>query len=248
MRTLIVDDEPNARQVIRNILETYAEQVEIVGEADCVKAAVQQINTLKPQLVLLDINMPDGTGFDVIKACQAVPFKFIIVTAYEQFAIKAIRLSAIDYILKPINGQELLNALERVSDPLREEDAMVKVDSFLRNTRSNPDERRIIFNTTEAIHAIRIHDIVRCESDRNYSTLFLQDGQKLMVSKTLKEISKMLSEYGFYRVHQSHLINLHYFERYDKQGLAGNVILSNRDKIPVSSRRKEGLMAIIMKM
>ena len=248
MKTLIVDDEPNARQVIRNVLETYAEQVEIVGEADCVKDAVQKINSLKPQLVLLDINMPDGSGFDVVKACSAIPFKFIIITAYEQFAIKAIKLSAIDYILKPISEQELLDAIERVSDPVNSDDTMIKLDSYLKNTQSNVEERRIIINTTEAIHAIRIRDIVRCASDKNYSTLFLQDGQKLMVSKTLKEISKMLSEYGFYRVHQSHLINLRYFERYDKQGLAGKVILSNGDKLPVSSRRKEGLMQIIKRL
>jgi len=248
MRTLIVDDEPNARQVIRNILETYVDQVEIVGEADCVADAVQKINSLKPRLVLLDINMPDGTGFDVIKACKEVFFKFIIITAYEQFAIKAIKLSAIDYILKPINGQELLNAIERVSDPVNENYSSVKLDSYLHNNHSNAEERRVIFNTTEAIYAIRINDIIRCESDRNYSTLFLQDGNKLIVSKTLKEINEMLSEYGFYRVHQSHLINLHYFERYEKLGLAGSVILSNDDKVTVSSRRKERLMKVIMKM
>jgi two-component system LytT family response regulator len=248
MKTLIVDDEPNARQVIRNILEAYIDNVEVVGEAENVKEATEQINKLKPKLVLLDIHLPDGTGFDVVKAFKQVPFKFIIITAYEQYAIKAIKLSAIDYILKPINTQELIDAIEKVSDPVNEKTALLKLDSYLRNSQSIPSERRIVFNTADAVHAIRINDIIRCESDKNYSTIYLNNGRKLIVSKTLKEVDEMLSEYGFFRVHQSHLVNLHYFERYDKQGLSGNVVLSTGDKVPVSSRRKEGLMQVIMKM
>ena len=248
MKTLIVDDEPNARQVIRNILEIYTNNIDIVGEAEGVKEAISKIDELKPELVLLDIHMPDGTGFDVVKSFKSVPFKFIIVTAYDQYAIKAIKLSAIDYILKPINAQELLDAIERVSDPVHEETSLLKLNSYLRNTQSNIDERRIVFNTSEAVHAIRISEIIRCESDKNYSTIYLQGKQKLIVSKTLKEVDEMLSEYGFFRVHQSHLVNLRFFERYDKQGLSGSVVLSNGDKAPVSSRRKEGLMKVIMKM
>jgi two-component system LytT family response regulator len=248
MKTLIVDDEPNARQVIRNILETYVENVEIIGEAEGVKEAIKKIGQLKPELVLLDINMPDGTGFDVIKAFKTIPFKFIIITAYEQYAIKAIRLSAIDYILKPINAQELINAIEKVSDPINENESLLKLDSYLRNSQNNPSERRVVFNTSEALHAIRINDIIRCESDKNYTTLFLTDKRRLVVSKTLKEVNEMLSEYGFFRVHQSHLVNLRFFERYDKQGLSGSVVLSDGNKVPVSSRRKEGLMQVIMKL
>jgi two-component system LytT family response regulator len=248
MKTLIVDDEPNARQVIRNILEAYIDNVEVVGEAENVKEATEQINKLKPELVLLDIHLPDGTGLDVVKAFKPVPFKFIIITAYEQYAIKAIKLSAIDYILKPINTQELIDAIEKVSDPVNEKTALLKLDSYLRNSQSIPSERRIVFNTADAVHAIRINDIIRCESDKNYSTIYLNNGRKLIVSKTLKEVDEMLSEYGFFRVHQSHLVNLHYFDRYDKQGLSGNVVLSTGDKVPVSSRRKEGLMQVIMKM
>ncbi len=248
MRTLIVDDEVNARQLVRNILEMYCDKVEIVGEAVDVKDAVKKIKSLKPDLCLLDIQMPDGTGFDLLKKCKPLNFDFIFITAFEQYAIKAIKMSALDYIVKPINTNELVQAVEKASE--RQEEAFVgeqKLDNYIQNLQRDPGEKRIMMNTLDALYSIKVKDIIRCEADKNYTEIFLASQKKLVISKTLKEFEEMLVESGFFRTHQSHLINISFIESFEK-GLSGVAVLADGSKIPVSSRRKESFLQLLERL
>lgn len=249
LRTVIVDDEPNARQVIANILELYCKNVEVVGQAENVKSGLTIINKLNPDLVLLDIQMPDGSGFDLLKQIDNINFNFIFITAHEQYAIKAIKLSALDYVLKPINANELIDAIEKAElNPVNSEVFNTKLDNYQSNiNRSNPD-KRISINTTDSVYSIKIKDILYCQSDKNYTELYICGKHKLLISKTLKDFETLLSEYGFYRVHQSYLVNMKYVGRFAKMGLGGNVILDDGTKIPVSSRKREGFLKFMENM
>ncbi len=245
LRTVIVDDEPNARQVIRNILELYCHQVEIVGEADNVKSGVELIKQLEPDLVFLDINMPDGTGFDLLAKVKSIQFRFIIVTAHEQYAIQAIRKSAMDYLMKPINANELIEAVEKAAlTEYHADNEMVKVENYLHNMQKDREEHRIVLNTLNAIYVVKVREIVRCMADKNYTEVFLLNGKRLILSKTLKDFEEMLTDYGFFRTHQSHIINIRFIESYEK-GLGGTVVMTDNSKVPVSSRRKDTFMKLM---
>ena len=249
MRTIIVDDEPNARQVIANLLELYCDKVELIGQAENVKTAVELIRELKPDIVLLDIQMPDGTGFDVLKKLGHIEFNFIFITAYEQFAIKAIKLSALDYILKPINTNELIDSIERAEmHQFNKDEIKIKLDNFNQNFNTQNTEKRITLNTTDSVYSIKIKDIAYCKSDKNYTEIFLENDDKLLISKTLKDFEILLADFGFFRVHQSFLVNMNYVIRYEKDGLGGFSILNNEVKIPVSSRKRDGFLRFLEKM
>ncbi len=239
IKTLIVDDEANARQVLRNILEMYVPNIKIVGEAENIQDAKKKIVLLKPQLVFLDVKMPDGTGFDLLKSLKTIDFRFIIVTAFENYAIKAIKFSAIDYILKPVNTNEVIEAVEKVmlSNPNEQQNKMM-LENFL--NRGNR-RKRVIFKTQDNIYSVLVEEIIRCESDKNYTTVYIENNRNILLSRTLKDIENLLSEEGFFRVHQSHLINLSKVEHYEK-GAKGYVYLTDKTKIPISSRRREHFM------
>ena len=247
MRVVIVDDEPNARQVVRNILEQYCKTVEIVGEASNVKEGVTIINDLKPDLALLDIRMPDGTGFDVLKNVEKLDFHFIFITAYEEYAIKAIKQSALDYILKPINTNELLTALEKAELAKPQENELTnKINTLNDNQNLKPEDRKLVLNTQESIYYVKVSDIISCTADKNYTEINTNDSRKLVISKTLKDVEEMLSGCGFFRSHQSHLINIKYISHYEK-GLGGTIIMTDKSRIPVSSRKKELFIQLMNK-
>lgn len=249
LRTVIIDDESNARQVIANILELYCEKVELIGQAEDVKTGLILIDELKPDLVLLDIQMPDGTGFDLLKQIGNIDFNFIFITAYDQYAIKAIKLSALDYVLKPINVNELIDAIEKAEIfQVNQGEARLRLENYHNNISNRNFEKRISLNTTDSVYSIKIKDITYCKSDKNYTDIYLENGKKLLISKTLKDFELLLLDFGFFRVHQSYLINMNFVSRYEKKGLVGNAILENETKIPVSSRKRESFLRFLEKM
>lgn len=242
IRAIIIDDEPKSRETITEMLSLYCKNVQVVAQAEDVKSGIQQIKSHNPDLILLDIKMPDGTGFDLLRQISRINFKIIFITAYEEYAIKAFKFSALDYILKPIDPSELVTAIER-SDLLIEKDNInLKLDAFLNNFQNGNrrEEKRIILKTSDSIHLVDISDIIRCESDRNYTQFFLRDGEKILVSKSIKEYTELLEDYGFFRVHQSHMANLYHLKRYDKEDCI--CIMSDNSRVPVSYRKKEDLM------
>ena len=248
LRTLVIDDEPNARQVVKNIVELYCHDTEVVGEAVNVTDGIKKINELKPDLVLLDIRMPDGTGFDLLKKVKNLNFHFIFITAYEQYAIQAIKQSALDYILKPINTNELVSALEKVHlTTLKESDQQSKLNVFTYNLGNDSDNKRLVLNTQDSIYMVHISDIISCKADKNYTEVNIQNKQKLVISKTLKDFEKMLAGCGFFRTHQSYLVNIKYISHYEK-GLGGTIIMEDSSRIPVSSRKKDAFLQLMTKL
>jgi len=244
MKIVIVDDEKRARQTIADMVKLYCTDVEVIGEADSVKNGIETITKLQPDLVLLDVDLGDGTGFDLLKKMEPANFKVVFITAYQEHATKAFKFSAIDYILKPVNSNELTEAIARAK-VVQKENLEDKLKAFMDNIGSIAHEaKKIVLKTTESIHIVNVQDIVRCESDRNYTYFYFRDAKKLLVSRTLGDYEEMLGGYRFYRPHQSHLVNLNFIEKFEKAD-GGFLILKDKTKVPVSTRKREHLMNLL---
>jgi len=212
--------------------------VEIIEEAVSVDEAVQKINEGKPDLVFLDIMLQKGTGFDVLDRIETRDFKLVFVTAYDHYALKAFRFSALDYLTKPIDPDQLKETLERLSTDGNNRDLELKLESFKANRKSL---NRLALHDAQGIHLIRPTEILYCQSQNNYTEFYLSDGRKILVSKTLKDFEDILSGFKFFRVHQSYLINLEEVSQYLKQD-GGYVQMSDGSLIGVSRRKKEELL------
>lgn len=244
IKVIVVDDELFARQSIITILNSKFSNVNIVGEAESVKDAVEIIQDKQPDLVFLDIDLTDGSGFDVVNFLKPISFQIIFVTAHQEYAIKAIKFSALDYILKPVSSFELEAAVNRLLEEKESENQQLKLDAFAENMQNESSKKnKIVLKTSDSIHLINVSDIMRCEADNNYTTFYISSGERIIVSKGLKEYDELLSEHGFFRVHQSHLINISCISRFDKKD-GGSVVLCDEAKIPVSQRKKQKLLDI----
>lgn len=245
MRAVIIDDDPSMRENLNSLLSIYCVDITLVGEADGVKSGVDLIRTVNPDLVFMDIEMKDGTGFDVLSISGKPTFKLIFVTGHDQYAIKAFKFSAIDYILKPVDPDDLIRAVDKAR---RTSMAMNKLQiETLVTNRAVGKSKKMVLNDAQNTYLITIENIIRCESDVNYTRFFLSDHKSILVSKTLKSFDELLDEYGFFRCHQSHLINLNYFDRYEKTE-GGMVHLKNGEVVPISVRKKEELMSKLSKL
>lgn len=242
MRVVIIDDEPLARNTLINIINTNHPSLEVLGEADAVQSAIKLIEQTKPELIFLDIDLKDGSGFDLLNLLDKIDFKIIFITAHQEYAIKAIKFSAFDYILKPISALELSDAVLRAQREDAQEAINLKFDVLKNNNLlSDSATRKLVLKTSDSIHLVVISDIIRCEADNNYTTFYLTDKTKIVISKGLKEYEDLLTEYGFFRVHQSHLINVKEIKRFEKKD-GGFLVLSDDSQIPVSQRKKQKLL------
>jgi len=241
---IIVDDEPKARDTIRNILELSHLDISIKAEAGSVAEAFEMISENKPELLLLDINLPDGSGFDLLRKLDNINFKVIFITAYEEYAVRAFRYSALDYIMKPVKAAELTAAVERAGESIEKDQMSLKLNALL----SNIDKlKKIVLKTAESIHIIQVEDIIRCEADVNYTHFYLEGDKHMIVSKPLKDYADLLEPAGFFRTHQSHLINMEHILRYDRSD-GGCLVMDDESCVPVSSRKKETLFRIFEQM
>ncbi len=244
IKALIIDDEEDCIEGLKNLLvHGHENLVEILGSAKTVRDGIEAIALLRPDLVFLDVQIGEKTGFDLLRALPEIDFEIIFTTAFEKFALQAIKFSAIDYLLKPIDVDELDAALMKLLNAESRKITADKIDLLLQNTqKSDGLFKRIIVPTISGFEFIEIGNIIRCESDNNYTTIYFKDKQKVLVSKTLKDFEELLSGYSFFRIHNSHLINLSYIKTYNK-GKGGSVILTDGSEIEVSSRRKDDFMA-----
>lgn len=243
LRTIIIDDEAHVRDTLANMLNDYCPQVKIVGEADGVVTAIKAIRNILPDLILLDIRMDDGTGFDLLQAFDSINFKIIFVTAYEKHAVEAFRFSAVDYLLKPINPEKLSEAVER-AEKLVQHTFTTQLDALMENIDPlSTKNKKIVIKTSDNIYLLNTRDIIHCASDDCYTIIHSAGEERIIVSKVLKEYDELLSNAGFFRVHRSHLVNLQHIKRFEKQE-GGFVVMSNNQKIPVSSRARERLLEL----
>lgn len=246
---LLIDDDQHLRQGMKSLLERHAPEIRIIGEAESVKTGIEAIENWKPQVVFLDIHLNDGTGFDileeVVKTNGKLNSHIVFITAHEQYALKAFKFSALDYLLKPVDPEELKKSIVKIKEVLEKNTSFDHIDLLLENIRKKVDHfKRIALSTADGIHLFEISDIIRCESHDNYTQFFIKNHKPLLISKTLKEYEELLMEHGFERIHQSHLINLSYLKSYIKTD-GGYVIMGDNAKLPIAQRKKERLQELI---
>ena len=245
LRAVIVEDEKRSRETLLGLLNLYCKNVEIVAEADDMRSGIAAIQNHHPDVVFLDIQMPDGSGFKLLESLEQINFDVIFTTAYDQFAIKAIKFSALDYLLKPIFPQDLQEAVKKAEAKQTHHGSREGVQVLLDNMRKlESDTPKIVLSTSDKINVVNIKDIIRCESDNYYTMFYFSDGKKLMISKTLKENEELLSDHNFIRPHKSHLINTSYIKSFNKQD-GGYIVMTDGSTVPVSRRKKEYIIEII---
>ncbi len=240
-RAIIVDDEQHCIDRLNKLLQQYhAGSVTVVASCTSVKEGIKATREYQPDLLFLDVQVHDRTGFDLLRECGAINFKVIFTTAYDKFAIQAIKFSAIGYLLKPIDEDDLQEALDKLQEITPEQTSLMA--GVIENNLHQPSKKkRITIPSGNELLFINIDDIIRCHSDVNYTTIFKSDKQKIVVAKTLKEFEELLSDQDFFRVHNSDLINLNYIKSYNK-GKGGSVLLTDGTELEVSTRRKDDFL------
>jgi len=241
-KVLVIDDEKPTRDFIKRLIDSYHFDVEVFTDGENVATGVEAIHRLQPDLVILDIQMPDGNGFDVLKSIPVKNFEVIFITAFQEYAIQAIKFSALDYILKPIDSEELKQAIDSALNTITKKIEESQLNVLQHNMQLNA-KRKLVLKTQESVHVVEIDDIIRCESDKNYTLFFFNNSKKILVSKTLKDFDVLLSGLTFFRAQQSHLINLNYVERYDRHD--GTIMMKVGSAIPLALARKEQFFEIL---
>lgn len=240
IKTIIVDDEFVSRNVLKKLLDINCPDIEVICECTNAEEAKVEIERLQPQLVFLDISMPGKSGLDMLKEIADINFNIIFVTAFHEYTIQAIRFSAIDYLLKPVDKNELIQAVERVKAKISSIENPEPVQTFLHNiqTAQSQQEMQLCVPGIKGFQIIKIKDIIYCEAENTYTTIFLQGNQKLLASRPLIDYETLLQDTSFIRIHKSYLINMQHLKEYLK-GEGGSAVMSNGKVLEVSRRKKE---------
>ena len=239
LTAVLVEDLPIALQMLKDDLTTHHPEIDVIGTAKSVVEAAKILQKNQPDILFLDIMLGDGTGFDILEIIPNLKSKIIFVTASDEFAIKAFKFAAIDYILKPYSLKDLSIAIEKATNQIAPESAQLEV---LKQSISNTNQpKKISLATSEKIVVVSLDEIIRCESDNNYTTFYLENQSKILVSKTLKYYADLLSEHQFLRVHQSHLVNIKFIKEFIKSD-GGYLVLTDKKTVPVSVRKRSEVL------
>lgn len=244
IRAVIIDDEERARQLLGGMVSrVLSERVEVIAEADDVNSGIEVIRKEKPDLVFLDIQMHEGTGFDLLKKLDKVNFEIIFVTAYDEYAIKAIQFSAFGYLMKPIKTAELLEVVSRLEHHIQQLKSGVdrRVKVLIENYGDDKKVQKLIINHMNGFDVSLVEDIIRLEGDGNYTNFIITNNRRVMTSRTLGEYEELLLPHGFYRIHQSTIVNLRHILKYHK-GSGGQVEMTDGQLFNVSRYRKAGFL------
>jgi two-component system LytT family response regulator len=245
VRALIIDDEKHCCDNLQWQLKQYCPEIEIIGVCNNAEKGLQQIQTQQPQLVFLDVEMPGMTGFEMLERLKDINFAIIFTTAFDQYAIRAIKFGALDYLMKPIDKDELLEALNKLLHRTSQ-DSLKQLNALLSHIKKSNDLsfQKIALPTLHGYELVPLNNIMICESNSNYTDIQLNNGQRLLISRTLKQIEDLLDMHPFFRIHHSYLVNLQYAIRYIK-GDGGFLVLNNDITVPVSRNKKEELLHLI---
>ena len=231
IKAIIIDDEPAMQAVNSRLLSENFPEIHLAGSANSIETGIQLIKTENPDLVLLDIELSDGSGFQLLQKLQPYTFKVVFITGFDSFGIKAIKFSALDYILKPVNETEFQQAIRRAVLLIEQnESAQPQLDVLMESLRQGVQSKKLVLRTYEALHIIDIADICFCKSDNSYTTFYFEDNETILVSKGLKEYEFLLANHGFFRPHQSYLVNLNHVKKVDKSD-GGFIIMKNKKEI-----------------
>lgn len=236
MKALIIEDKEYIRKGLRNMLSLINADIEILGECESVSEAVIVTKACKPELVFLDINLTDGNAFDFLDQIETINFKIIFITAYEEYALRALKIGAVDYLLKPVDIDELETALNKIGSV-----SIVEQNKQLIKTKQawNNDNDTLILSLQDSYQVLDLKKLMYCQSDKGYTTFYMQNNKKYLASKSIKEFEQQLLDNSFSRPHQSFMVNLKFIDKYDK---SGTIYLKNGVKIPVSSRKKDNFI------
>jgi len=241
---MLVDDEIGSIKSLEWELQMFKEQVEIVHTDQNPEAALEKLKELKPDILFIDIEMPKMNGFQFVEKAGKIDTHVVFCTAYDQFAVKAFKVSALDYLLKPVNEDELARVLKKISTQENQGGFQKKMDLLMENIKSKEGKfRTIVVPSMEGLEFVKVDTILRCESDSNYTKIFFENEKPILISKTLKSIEEMIENMGFFRVHHSHLINLEYVQKYVR-GNAGHIIMHDGSSVPVSRSKKAEFLEI----
>lgn len=242
LSAILVEDEEASRITLRNYLQKYCPQVELLGEAIDIKEGYKLIQEKQPKLVFLDVEMPYGNAFDLLEKFDTLDFEVVFVTAFSKYALEALNLSASNYLLKPVSIDQLVDAVEKVSQRVKDKQSIQASNILLENLSiENKQLKKMVLPMLEGFEVVVLKDIIRCEANDNLTDLYLLDGTKRTVCRTLKFYENVLSDYDFIRVHKSHIINVNYVKRYIK-GKGGEVMLTNGTEVRVSPTRKQAFL------
>jgi two-component system LytT family response regulator len=242
IQAVIIEDEKKSRELLENLVKKHCTDIQLIGSADSVETGVELIRKMKPRLVFLDIEMPDGSGFDLLKALSDLSFEVIFTTASDKYAINAIKYSALDYLLKPIDSEELKAAVQRIIEKDKDLSPVENLKFLLQNFRKGDEQySRITLPTGNAYEIVNIKEIIRCEADGNYTVFFLSDKRKMVVTMGLKHYEDLLPPNDFFRIHNHHLVNVNHVSRVLKED-GGYAIMSDGSKIEISRRKKDSFL------
>jgi len=240
-QTIIIDDDQLARRGLRRIIDQNFREIEVVGEADSVSSGLELISKIEPELVFLDIEMPDGTGFSLLERLTSINFKVVFTTSYSDYAITAFKYSAFDYIVKPVLIENVRSTINRINEiPVLREKHRVEVLKKNLNAEVGADQT-IALPDMNGFTIVKVSEIIRCEGERNYSKVFFADGSSVLVSRTLLDFDNLLVSHGFFRIHRSHLINLKNVNRYLKTD-GGMVEMKDKTQLPISPKFKDDFL------
>lgn len=247
LNAIIIDDEPNCSDVLKWQVESYCTEVNILREVNQAEEAVNVISELKPDVVFLDIEMPRLSGFELLNLIKPIDFHLIFTTAYNSFALKAFKENAIDYLLKPIEKNDLINAVEKIKRLNKNAEHANYSELINGISKQLLLQKRIALPTNDGVRFIEVDQIIRVEGDNNYSFVFLENGDKICISKTLKQIEDKLQGFTFYRVHQSHLINMNHIEKMVKDD-GGYLVMSDKSTITIARNKKSTFLNFFSKL
>lgn len=239
LKAILVDDEPNSVQLLARQLEQHCPQVQVLGQVTDSTEAIELIRQIKPDVVFLDIEMPEMNGFQLLEQLEDITFAVIFVTAYDEFAVKAFRFSAVDYLLKPVDIPDLLAAVSKVER--RQPLDYRQLELLKSQYQSGQFAQKLAVPYQGSLIFVELKEIVYCESDSNYTSIILASGKRYLVSKTLREVQEFLEGRNFLRVHRQYVVNLDHIRMY-KRGEGNSLIMSNEVSIPVGRQQKDRLL------
>lgn len=242
IKAIVIENDNRTLDLIVKTIETYIPNVSIASQVSDLKSGISAINEHDPDLVLLDIKLQDGSGFELIDHFGKPDFKVIFLSSYADYAIKAIKYNAIDYLLKPVKEEDLAQAIKKADDLIRYEEKLQAkaLGGSIENLNNN---HRLILKSSDQVHLINTSDIIHIEADGNYSTFYLTDGRKILISRSTREYEEVLIDQGFHRIHKSHIININKMSYFDKVD-GGTLVMCNGDQVPVASRKRDMLMEL----
>lgn len=243
MKALVVDNEKNIRTTIVDLITAFCPQITSIAEADGVVSGLKKIHELEPDIVFTDVEMDDGTGMEMLSKLSEIKFQVIFITAHNKYAIDAFRFSAIDFLTKPINPDELAKSVQKAENNIKNKLFLEQV-AVMNEKNVSKAEKKIVLKELDAIHVIKVKDLICCEASGIYTTFYIDNNKQIVVSKNLKEYEEILEPYEFLRVHNSFLINANKIEKFEKND-GGFLIMEGGQRVPVSQRKKDVVISFL---